>query len=206
MARASVVEHGRREPGHGAPHTGETDGLCLVRRWLVGMGEMTEGGGGVVGLWVGRGVGVAWRTFWRYFPGSWMRGKLESWRRAVVLVLVARKRAGGGRGVAVGGHVEHADHGVVGGGGGVVGVAGHQGGLAVVGGAAVLVVGHSGDREVGLEAWRHVEAVGCDVDLIALLEKVMILVLYVVVPGAVLVDVVVVFSTISLGAVWSHAT
>jgi len=135
-----------------------------------------------------------------------MRGKLESWRRAVVLVLVARKRAGGGGGVAVGCHVEHADHGVVGGGGGVVGVARHQGGLAVVGGAAVLVVRHSGDREVGLEARRHVEAVGCDVDLIALLEKVMILVLYVVVPGAVLVDVVVVFSAISLGAVRSHAT
>jgi len=135
-----------------------------------------------------------------------MRGKLESWRRAVVLMLVARKRAGGGGGVAVGGHVEHADHGVVGGGGRVVGVARHEGGLAVVGGAAVLVVGHSGDREVGLEAWRHVEAVGCDVYLVALLEKVMVFVLYVVVPGAVLVNVVVVFSTISLGAVWSHAT
>jgi len=68
MTRSSVVEHGRREPWHGASHTGETDGLCLVRRGLVGMGEMTEGGGGMVGLRMGRGVGVAWRTFWRYFP------------------------------------------------------------------------------------------------------------------------------------------
>jgi len=62
-----------------------------------------------------------------------MRGKLESWRRTVVLVLVARDGAGGGSGVAVGGHVEHADHRVVGGGGGVVGMAGHEGGLALVG-------------------------------------------------------------------------
>jgi len=51
-----------------------------------------------------------------------------------------------------------------------------------------------------------VEAIGCDVDLVALLEKVVVLVLDVVVPGAVLVDVVVVLCTISLGAVRSHAT
>lgn len=87
----------------------------------------------------------------------------------------------------------------------MVGMAGHQGGLALVGRATVLVVGHSGYGEVGLEAGRHVEAVGCDVDLVALLEKVMVLVLDVVVPGAVLVNVVVVLSTISLGAVWAHA-
>jgi len=50
-----------------------------------------------------------------------------------------------------------------------------------------------------------VEAVGCDIDLITLLEKVMVLVLDVVVPGAVLVNVVVVLAVSTIRAVGSHA-
>jgi len=77
-----------------------------------------------------------------------MRRQLQPGRGTVVLVLVARQGAGGGRGVAVGGHVEHTDHRVVGGRGGVL-LPGHQR-RCVVTGAAVLVVGHPGDGEVGL--------------------------------------------------------
>lgn len=57
---------------------------------------MAEWGGWVVGLGVGWRVRVAGGAFWRDFSGAWMRGKLESWRRTVVLVLVAGDGAGGG--------------------------------------------------------------------------------------------------------------